>query len=66
MVTKIRFVPDAAGGRLPDVVLGDLSFFNISQAGWLKVELRNPDNPLYIETRHYPPEMIESITEVSL
>jgi hypothetical protein len=66
MVTKIRFVPSPDGARLPDVVLGDLSFYNISQAGWLKLELRSPENPHYIETRHYPPEMIESITEVSL
>ena len=66
MVTKIRFVPGSDGKRLSDVVLGDLCFFHISQAGWLKVELRDAENPRYMETRHYPPEMIESITTVSL
>ena len=66
MMTTIRFVPDAEGNRVPDIQLGDLCSFHVSQAGWLRVELRNPANSGYHETRHYPPHMIESVTEVQI
>jgi len=66
MMITIRFMPDADGNRMPDIHLGDLCTFHISQAGWLRIELRNPANAAYHETRHYPPHMIESIVEVKL
>jgi len=62
MVTGIRFVPCSDGKRLSDVVPGDLCFFSISHAGWLKVEPSKAENPRHMETRHYPPGTIESIS----
>lgn len=64
--TTIQLMPDAAGHPRPEILLSDLCSFNVTQAGWLRVALRNPANPDYLEVHHYPPHQVASIVEVKL
>ncbi len=60
----IRLTPDYDGHPRPEIVLTDLCSFSVTQSGWLRVALRNPANPDYLEVRHYPPQQVESVLEI--
>ena len=66
MIIKIRLMPGPDGKPRPEIVLTDLCSLKVSDSGWLRVDLRNPLNPDFHETRHYPPQQVECIVEAKI